>query len=324
MGTIRGRLVAGVGAAVLVAACGAGVSAPSSSAETTLGQPSAAPLTTTGGQAAGGTSRLNLRFANLMAGKGVAAPAVDIYDDGLKDSTGAVVATAKPLVANLAYGAVSTYVHPGLPSGGAPIRFYEMPAGSTPIASGAQAPQFGVAIDGDDQATLILAWDSSDPPSATSLLSVGNIGFASVVEKGDGAAFNANPGPPAPSPAAGQALLLASTSYLPQGLNNLFYLMIDDSCAPPLNGDPNEPGVPMIFAASGATPKSNFALFAASTGTHHVAVVSEPQGPTPTCKNLTARQGEQTVTLTAGEEAYAWVYGTSATDLHVAVAPLAP
>ena len=323
MRTTRIRLIGSLGAVILVAGCGGGAAIPSSPNRASE-PPSAAPVQTAAGGSAAGVSSLDLRFANFIAAKGAAAPAVDIYDDSLKNSTGAVVASAKPLVANLAYGAISSYVHPELPAGGSPLHFYEMPAGSRPASSGAQAPQFAVAVDGDDQATLILTWDSSDPPTATSLLAYGGIGFASVVEKGDGAAFNANPGPPAPPPAAGQALLLASTNYLPQGVNDLSYLLIDDSCAAPLNGDPNEPGVPYIFAADGATPKSAFALFAVSAGTHHVAVASEPQGPTPTCKDLTARQDDQTVTLTAGEEAYAWVYGTSATDAHVAIAPLAP
>ena len=277
-----------------------------------------------GGRAAPGALRSPGDLAIGCLGMALAGCGSSSHDDRLKDPTGAVVATAKPLVANLAYGAISGYVHPELPAGGSPLHFHEMPAGSSPATSGAQAPQFGVAVDGDDQATLILTWDSSDPPTATSLLSYGGVGFASVVEKGDGATFNANPGPPAPPPAAGQALLLASTNYLPQGVNDLTYLMIDGSCAAPLNGDPNEPGVPYIIAADGATPKSAFALFATSAGTHHVAVVSEPQGRTPTCKDLTARQDDQPVTLTAGEEAYAWVYGTSTTDAHVAIAPLAP
>jgi len=100
------------------------------------------------------------------------------------------------------------------------------------------------------------------------------------------------------------------------------YLMIDSSCAPPLNGDPHETGVPYIFAADGQPPVSSEAVFAATSGTHQVSVVAWTSVESPTCAQLSALQATTNVTVTDGEQILLFVYGISFMDLHLAVAPI--
>jgi hypothetical protein len=69
-------------------------------------------------------------------------------------------------------------------------------------------------------------------------------------------------GPAAPPPPAGSGELLVDETVVPQTGSTGLYLMVDKSCAPPLNGDPNVTGVPYIFAADGVSPVSSFAVFA--------------------------------------------------------------
>jgi hypothetical protein len=98
-------------------------------------------------------------------------------------------------------------------------------------------------------------------------------------------------GPAAPPPPAGSGELLVDETVVPQTGSTGLYLMVDKSCAPPLNGDPNVTGVPYIFAADGVSPVSSFAVFATPPGSHQVSVVSWNSSTQPTCGQLTKRQG---------------------------------
>ncbi len=279
------------------------------------------------GQAAGGgtVSNLNLRIANFMSQIGTAGPALDIYDDDLNPALPGGPAP-QPLVSNVAFGTVSAYFHPHVPADGGYIHLSALKAGSDPVADKADAGAFFVGANDNAQATIILTYDGQRPLSSAPLSTLvsGSISFSNLLEKGGGASFGGDTANLAPPPPAGDGMFLAADREIPGNLAGFSYLMIDDSCAPALNGPSNETGVPYIFASDTATVQSSFALFPAAAGSHQVAVVFFGTGTSPTCKDLTAKQGATTVQLTAGEEALTFVYGTSATDLHLAIAPIAP
>jgi hypothetical protein len=44
----------------------------------------------------------------------------------------------------------------------------------------------------------------------------------------------------------------------------------------------------------------------------------------PTCAQLKRKQGTTSISIAAGEQVEAYVYGTSVTDLHLATAPIQP
>lgn len=276
-----------------------------------------------GAAAAGGSSNLNLRIANFISQTGTAGPALDIYDDAL--AAGAAGGSApQPLISNLAFGAVSAYFHPHVPADGGYIHLSALKAGQDPVTDVGQAGGFFVGANDTAQATIVLTYDGQGPLSANPPLSaIGSISFSSLLETGGGQSFPGDTAPLAPAPPAGQGMFLARDSYLPGNLSGETFLMINDSCDPPLNGDTNRPGVPQIFAAGTATIQSAFALFPATAGSHQVSVVYDGDSGL-TCKDLTAKQGTTTVQLTAGEEALTFVYGTGPTDLHLAIAPIAP
>jgi len=287
------------------------------------GGPSAGPVTGTG-PGASAESTLNLRIANFMSQTGTAGPAVDIYDDALTAAKNGGP-TPVPLVSNVAFGAVSAYFHPHVTADGSYIHLWALKAGQDPVKDEADAGTFFIGANDVAQATLVLTYDGEEPlSSAPPLSAIGSISFSTFLEKGGGATFNGDTASLPAIPTAGDGMFLASDGDVPGNLTGSNYLMIDDSCAPPLNGDPNEPGLPLIFSAATATIQSPFALFPATAGSHQVSVVSWDTGRTPACSDLTAKQGTQTVQLTTGEEALTYVYGTGPTDLHLVIAPIAP
>ncbi|MEO8887940.1 MAG: hypothetical protein ABI301_02805, partial [Jatrophihabitantaceae bacterium] len=141
------------------------------------------------------------------------------------------------------------------------------------------------------------------------------------VEKGTD---NGSKAPVAPPPPAGQGEILVDTSAVFNIHALGLYLRMDSSCAPPLNGDPNLPGVPYITNETTPTITSSFAVFAAAPGPHQLALVSWTSVDTPKCAQLTAMLGSTSTTLTADQQVEAYVYGTSVTDLHLALAPIQP
>lgn len=311
----------------LLAACsggssGAGSTPASQPGATTAGSGAPSTATSEGGTAdAGAVSDVNLRIANLYETTALAAgPGLDLYDTPLTGQA------AKPLLTDVAYGSFSAYVHPhSVISGGTKaVQLYVLPTGEDPVASKVDAVNIGgVEDDGSGvQVTLLLAHDIGgvELPGALPSLS-----FSTFVEKGDDGS-GGRKGPIAPAPPGGDGELLASTTVLdderiPGGGG---YLMIDDSCAEPLNHDPNSTGLPEIFAASSAEFNTPFALFPVTPGTHEVSVATWTGSATPTCAQLTAKQGQTSVAATGGQQNLVFVYGTSATDLHLAVGPIQP
>jgi hypothetical protein len=320
------KAFAGLTTALFVlAACSGGGGTGSGATSVPQGNQSVPP--NSGGSTAGGAgaeSTLNLRIANFMSQTGTAGPALDIYDDALTAAQSGGP-TPVPLISNLAFGAVSAYFHPHVPADGGYIHLLALKAGQDPIKDAADAGAFFVGANDVAQVTVVLTYDGQEPlSSAPPLSAIDSISFNMILEKGGGATFNGATASPPAIPSAGDGMFLARDSDVPGNLSGTDYLMIDDSCTAPLNGDPNRPGVPLIFSASSAAIQSEFALFPASAGSHQVSVVSFDTGTAPTCADLTPKQGTMTVQLTAGEEALTFVYGTGPTDLHLAIAPIAP
>jgi hypothetical protein len=264
-----------------------------------------------------------VRIGNFYADQNLApGPALDLYDTPVGQA-------ATPILTGVAYGSFSAYVHPH--ETGGIVRMYVLPTGEDPAALSLTDGKGvgGYQDDGSNlQETLIL---SSQGKSGSGCLGTGPIcelGVSSLVEKGDDA--NGGVGPVAPPPAAGQAELLASDSVVSgenllslTGGNVGYYFFVDASCDPPLNGDASqEPGLPYVFAASGSG--SSEAVFATTPGTHQISVVANGDSTLPTCSGLTPKQGQLSVDLTAGQQTLAFIYGTSVTDLHLAVAPIQP
>ncbi|HEY4183413.1 MAG TPA: hypothetical protein VGP07_00015 [Polyangia bacterium] len=198
-----------------------------------------------------------------------------------------------------------------------------LPAGSLPTDTADAQYVWGDDSDGKAlQVTVLLSTQRDDelPSSPLSGLS-----FSTFVEKGDDA--NDGMGPLAPVPPSGQGEFLVTTAPLDDitmgGLPG-YYFFVDASCTPPLNGDVDEPGIPYVFATSSATYDTPFALFPAAPGSHGVSVVSWTSSTAPTCAALTPLQGTTTQSLTAGQQILAFIYGSSPTDAHIALAPIAP
>jgi hypothetical protein len=274
-----------------------------------------------GGATSGGVSGLRIRVVNTFLPSGTTGPTVDIYDN----SPTALTSSSKPIISGLAYGTVSAYVTPHYVAPNVTrVLMTALPAGSAPTDTTDAAQIWGTEDGSNAQVTVVLTADRNDiigasPPPLTGM------SFSGWVEKGgdpeDGM------GPLAPAPPSGQGEFLASDS--PIGATTVgappgYYLFIDDSCTPPLNGDPNQPGLPTIEAIDGEAPVSDFALFAAAAGSHAVSVVAWTGSDEPTCDQLTAKQGTTTQTVTAGQQILALVYGSSATDVHVVLASIAP
>ncbi|MEO8887768.1 MAG: hypothetical protein ABI429_00480 [Jatrophihabitantaceae bacterium] len=258
----------------------------------------------------------------MYAPGGKPGPAVDIYDVQLNELNGA---KATPLLTNVAYGTVSKYVHPHLPPGvlyTKAVQLEALPAGENPNTQSGDATSVGDLIDDGSNAevTEILSAASGPLPgqSATSL--VGAVGVSQRIERGDDG--QGGKGPAAPTPPGGQAELLVDDTLAPQTGGTGYFLMVDRSCAPPLNGDPNAKGLPEIFAAASGSPMSSFSLFATSPGTHQVSVIAWTSGQAPTCAQLTDLQAKTSVTVTAGQQLELYVYGNAPTSMHITTAPV--
>jgi hypothetical protein len=311
-------------AVLCAAACGGGSSSGEASGTPVL--PTAIPspaglqsavAAATGSASSHPASSASVRVANLYAPKGVAGPAVDIYDTQL---TGAAVA---PILTNVGYGTVSAYVHPKLVStfGQKVVELFALPAGENPATPTANddSKEIGGLIDDGSNAhmTIVLSADSGLPLGNGAL---NRLSDSDRMESGDDG--QGGKGPAAAPPSAGTGELLVDQSVVPESGSTELYLMIDKSCAPPLNGDPNMKGVPFIFAADGVSPVSAFAVFATAPGRHQVSVVSWPSSTPPTCAQLTKRQSTMSVSVTGGQQVELYVYGSTLSHLHILAAPI--
>jgi hypothetical protein len=311
-----------VALALAVAACSGSGSAPTTAAgggaTPDLGTPGLGSVGTpaSGGSAASGEAgQPSVRIGNFYADQNLkAGPALDLYDTPVGQA-------ATPILTAVAYGSFSAYVHPHETNG--VVELYVLPAGEDPVAN--QADGKGIGGYQDDgshlQETFILA---SEGKSGSGCLGTGPIcelDTSSVVEKGDDA--NGGAGPVAPSPSAGQAELLVSTHVVEdENVRAGYYFFDDASCDPPLNGDASqEPGLPYVFATSGGPSQ---AVFPTTPGTHQISVVANSDSTLPTCAALGPKQGQMSVDVTAGQQVLVYVYGTSVTDLHLALGPIQP
>ncbi len=282
-----------------------------------LGTPGGGSVGTpvSGGSTSGAPGQTSVRIGNFYADQNLQpGPALDVYDTPVGQA-------ATPLLTAVPHGSFSAYVHPS-ESGGV-VQLYVLPTGEDPVA--AHADEKGIGGYQDDgshlQETFILA---SEGKSGSGCLGTGPIcelDTSSVVEKGDDA--NGGAGPVASPPAAGRAELLVSTHVMDdENVRASYYLFVDASCDPPLNGDASqEPGLPYVFATSGGPSQ---AIFPTTPGTHQISVVANSDSTLPTCAALVPKQGGMSVDLTAGQQVLVYVYGTSVTDLHLAVGPIQP
>lgn len=268
--------------------------------------------------AEGPVSTASIRVANMFSSSRTPGGPLDIYDVQLNDPNAKTKPV--PIISNVAYGAFSDYVHPHiLGTLTKAIELEALPAGSDPVADGSQAQGIGGLIDDGSgaQATIEL-----EGPSDTDTLLPGplaGLAVSMIMEKGDDG--QGGKGPAAPPVTDSGAQILASYGPAQQMIPGAggYFLFIDSSCAPPLNGDPNDKTLPDIFAADGVAPVSSFAVFATTAAAHHLTVAFDNSGTLPKCSALGPKQGDADVTLAAGQQALALVYGTKNTDLHIAV-----
>jgi hypothetical protein len=283
------------------------------SSPTVDGTPSAGASTADAGTA----SPMSVRFANLFSRSGKPGPALDIYDTPQYQA-------GTPIVTGLAYGAVSGYVSPHIPASSlsdAAI-FYALPAGEDPVADSQDAVGIGgLQDDGSHPQETFLLEQSTDDNELTDSPLAG-ISISSRIEKGtDG---NAS-GPAAPTPPAGKAQLLVDDAATGGVLNTFgVYLLGDGSCAPPINGDPNEPGVPLVFAGYLHGTAEQFSDFVVDPGSHDLTLSVWKSSTPPTCRQLKATSASTSVDVQAGQQIELYGYGTSLQDLHLVAAPVQP
>ena len=312
-----------VALALALAACSGSAAAPTTapadggataglgtSGDGSIGTPMA------GGSASSGQAgQTSVRIGNFYADQNLQpGPALDLYDTPVGQA-------AKPILMAVAHGSFSAYVHPH-ESGGV-VRLYVLPTGEDPVANMADEKGIdGYQDDGSQlQETFILASEGKGGSGCLGTGPICELDSSPVIEKGDDA--NGGTGPVASPPAAGQAELLVSTHVMDdENVRASYYLFVDASCDPPVNGDASqEPGLPYVFAASGGPSQ---AIFPTTPGTHQISVVANSDSTLPTCAALGPKQGQMSVDVTAGQQVLVYVYGTSVTDLHLAVGPIQP
>jgi hypothetical protein len=310
--------------ALLLAACGGGSSSGTSAgasakpaANTSTAAPSSPSAAVGGSAPSHPVSDASIRVVNLYAPKGKPGPALDIYDTQL---TGVA---ATPILANVGYGTVSAYVHPHV-LGTIPqktVELFALPAGENPATTTANDDSKaigGLIDDGSNAVMTILVSADTGGDQIPGVLS--GLQDSNRMEAGDDG--QGGKGPAAPIPPAGKGELLVDATVTPQTGSSGLYLMVDNSCAPPINGDPQIKNVPYIFAADSSSIPSQFAIFPTTPGAHQVSVVSWTSSVQPTCHQLKQRQGSTSITVAAGQQDLVFVYGPTLSDLHIAVAPI--
>lgn len=110
------------------------------------------------------------------------------------------------------------------------------------------------------QLTLLLTNEGGDDGGPLS-----GFAYSDFYEKGDAPYSAIDRAPLAPPPPSGQGEYLVSLDAVgdPVPANPVggYFFFIDDSCTPPLNGYPNEPGVPLVYTVGGVSP-DDFSEFA--------------------------------------------------------------
>jgi hypothetical protein len=321
---MRGIVVAA--ACIMLVSCGGGegTSGNGGGAGSTGGGGGRAAGGIGGSNVDGGTGVVTVRVANLtFAGGLTAGPSLDIYDD-MYDGSLQPSLSGTPIIANLAYGTVSSYVNPRfVDSGGTSVLLVALPAGSPPTDTTHAEPFWG-GIDNGSHPQLTIMLNTEFPLSRAP----GSfIAYQPYVEKGQDS-FSGATGPLAPPPPTGEGEYLVNTFAVDDTINadppGGYFFLVDDSCTPPLNGGQLMPGLPWVDTA-GSLPPDAYAQFAAAPGTHSISIVGWTNTTTPACSDLPAsRQGTASVSLAAGQQILTLLYGTSFTDLHLLAAPIAP
>lgn len=305
---------------------GAGGTAPGGSGETnggTGGDGAGSAVATagdTGGVASGGTgsggrpgkSNVTVRVANAFLPKGKSTGlAIDIYDDMAGYPVQPSV-SGRPRIAGIPYGTISDYVIPDTRFADAPlVQLVALPAGSPPTdTADAQTIWGGYDEDSELQVTVLLTADA--PMGSFGPLNL--LSYREYVEKGVDQGNNMV-GPLAPAPPAGEGAFLVELR--PIGLSPLdsttsYSFLVDDSC-------------PQALPFDYRTNPYGFQVFPLPPSVHKLAVAGWNGSAMPPCEKLLGnQQGASTVTLAQGQQIIAFVYGSSMTDLHLMLGPLAP
>jgi hypothetical protein len=276
-----------------------------------------------GSSVGGGNGVVTLRVVNVNLASGPTAGPLDIYDD-MYDGRLQPSVSGTPIIADLAYGTVSSYVNPRfVDSGGTSVRLVALPAGSPPTDT-ADAEPFWSGIDNGSHPQLTILLDSHSPLNSAP----GSfIAYTTYVEKGQDS-LTGEMGPLAPPPPAGEGEYLVNTFPVDDAFDadpaGGYFFFVDDSCTPPLNGGLIMPGLPFVDTA-GSLPPDAYAQFAAAPGAHSISIVARTNTATPACSDLLAsKQATASVSLAAGQQILTILYGTSFTDLHLLAAPIAP
>lgn len=322
------RIIAGAVAAAVIAsltACSSSGSPGVPHAPNSVHLPSG-PTNPSGGastSAAGATSRISVRYANFFTTKQHAGPAIDLYE-------GQTGEPGRLLVKDLAYGAVSDYVHPHLApgqSGGTAglvtLPVYAIPTGEDPVKQNSDVASLTQLIDDGSHPQLTMLLQGGDVSGLPGPLA--GLSYSHRLEKGR---FNGETTPDIPPPGTTEFLADDTSVTASPNLITSAYLMITPpgasapSCTAAANGDPNQKNLPAIFAADGADPKSSFAVFPENAGDYSLAVATTDVAANLTCTQLTQVQGTTSGSLAGSQQVEVYVYGTSATDLHLVVAPV--
>jgi hypothetical protein len=273
------------------------------------------------GGSSGAAAAITVRLANLyQRSGGTSGAALDIYDD-MYDGQPQPSVSGKPIIAGLTSGTISIYVKPRFVENGTAVRLTALPAGSSPSDTTDAKDFWGSTDDGSHlQLTVVMVNNGTDDRSALS-----GLGVHDFVEKG----YDPNlevMGPLDPPPPTGQGEYLVSESVIDDVITNSpdYFFFIDDSCTPPLNGNPTVTGLPLVFS-TGNISANDYAEFSASPGAHQISIAAWSDPTTPACADLLGhRQATAPVSVAAGQQIATFIYGSSLTDLHLLTGPIAP
>ena len=274
------------------------------------------------GGSSGAAGAITVRLANVYQRSGATSgTAFDIYDD-MYDGQPQPSMSGKPIIAGLAFGTISTYVQPRfIDTNGTAVRLTALPAGSAPSDTKDAKEFWGSTDDGSHlQLTVVMVSNGTDDGSLLS-----GLGVHDYIEKGYDPNLEAM-GPLDPPPPTGQGEYLVAEGVIDNVITNApdYFFFIDDSCTPPLNGNPNVPGLPLVFS-TGTISVNDFSEFPASPGGHQISIVAWTDPTTPACADLLGRrQATASVSVAAGQQIATFIYGSSLTDLHLLTGPIAP
>jgi hypothetical protein len=249
-----------------------------------------------------------IRVANLLEIDGKPSGPLDLYDVRNPDSS------AKPLISQLKYGEISSYVSPraGDNNAGSPSHLYLFPAGLKQATK-----PFGGNIDNGgfaptDQLSIALGPSKGFAGGAS-------VSIFMIVEAGKrqsaAQADTANRIP------AGQGLLVVRAANTSADSMPEQYLVIDEEC-PHAPNDRNVVGGSAHYMTMPSSVSGTF-YYPIAPGSHTLGVVTSQRG-----HRLLNCNGKTPATVTsftaeAGKRYLAWVYGEQSDEFKVVTAPIA-